>query len=109
MKKELVMYSRTMGCPYISIAKKALAEYNLSYRELYIDIDDVARQRVLDWTGFLSVPTIVLAHSGEDLPLTPPNYLELGASPRGINRGSMITEANRDELLNWLRQHEFIT
>lgn len=108
MTNELVMYSRTMGCPYISIAKKALSEYKIPYREIYIDQDDTARQRVLDWTGFLSVPTIIIARKGEDLPATPPDYLELGASPRGINRGSMITEANREELLGWLRQHGFI-
>ena len=31
-----------------------------------------------------------------------------GTSPRGINRGSMITEANIEQLEMWLVQHGFI-
>jgi len=108
MDKELVMYSRTLGCPYISIAKKTLSEYNVSFRERYIDKDDSARQYVLDTTGFLSVPTLVVAHLGEDFPHTPPSPLPDGASPRGINRGTVITEASRDEFIAWLKQHGFI-
>lgn len=108
MNKELVMYSRTFGCPYVSIAKKTLAEFNISYREIFIDKVDTARQYVLDTTGFLSVPTLVVANWGEDLPYAPPSILEKGASPRGINRGTVITEASRDELILWLREHGFI-
>ena len=108
MEKELVMYSRTLGCPYISIAKKTLAEYNIPFREIYIDKDDKARQHVLNWTGFLSVPTLIIANRGEDLPYQVPSHLNQGASPRGINRGSMITEASRDELIIWLQQHGLI-
>lgn len=106
--KELVMYSRTLGCPYISIAKKTLSEYNVSYRELFIDKDDTARQYVLDTTGFLSVPTLVIANRGEELPYHPPTHLDKGQSPRGINRGTVITEANRQQLIDWLKQHSFI-
>jgi hypothetical protein len=29
-------------------------------------------------------------------------------SPRGINRGVMITEPNIDQLITWLAQHGFI-
>lgn len=108
MNKELVMYSRTLGCPYISIAKKTLSEYNVAYREIFIDKDDGARQRVLDWTGFLSVPTLIIAQEGEDLPIQPPDHLDSGASPRGVNRGTMLTEATRDELIQWLQQHKLI-
>lgn len=108
MQKELVMYSRTLGCPFISIAKKTLAEYNVSFREIYIDKDDKARQHVLNWTGFLSVPTLIIANHGEDVPYQTPLHLDKGTSPRGINRGSMITEANHDELIIWLTQHGLI-
>lgn len=108
MDKELVMYSRTLGCPYISIAKKTLSEYNVSFRERYIDKDDEARQYVLDVTGFLSVPTLVVANIGDDYPYAPPSNLPTDTSPRGVNRGTVITEATRDELIIWLRQHGFI-
>ncbi len=108
MEKELVMYSRTFGCPFISIAKRTLSEYNVTFREIFIDKDDKARQYVLTWTGFLSVPTLIVANQGDDLPYQAPLFLEKGKSPRGVNRGSMITEASHDELVSWLAQHGFI-
>lgn len=108
MNKELVMYSRTYGCPFVSLAKRVFDDYAVTYREVYIDQDMDARQRVLDWTGFLSVPTLVVAYTGSDFPITPPSHLESGASPRGIHRGDMITEPNTEQLLHWLLEHGFI-
>jgi len=108
VKKELVMYSRTYGCPFVSLAKHILDDYGVAFREIYINEDAEARERVLDWTGFLSVPTIIVAAEGSDLPLSPPAYLEVGTSPRGVDRGSMITEPNNVELLAWLQHHDFI-
>jgi len=105
---ELVMYSRTFGCPFISVAKRVLSDYALAYREIYIDKDMAARARVQDWTGFLSVPTLVVAEAGRDLPYAPPTPIPLGQSPRGINRGTRITEAYAHELEAWLAQHGFI-
>jgi hypothetical protein len=89
MDKELVMYSRSYGCPFITTAKQA-------------------KKRVLEWTGFLSVPTMVVANIGEDLPCTDFAPLPKGDSPRGIDRGPMLTEASYDEMENWLRKHGFI-
>lgn len=108
MDKHIVMYSRTLGCPYISIAKNMLSEYNISFREIYIDKDCKARQYVLDWTGFLSVPTLVIASHDKDTPFMTPSILKPGKSPRGINRGSIITEATHEQLVHWLEQHGFI-
>lgn len=108
MSKELVMYSRTLSCPFITLAKRVLNDYLVSYREIYIDKDEAARQRVLTWTGFLSVPTLIIADQGNDLPYEKPSPLSPGASPRGINRGSMITEPNIQELKDWLTQHGLI-
>ena len=67
-----------------------------------------AERRVLDWTGFKSVPTIIAARPGEDLPCEEPAPLPKGSSPRGIDRGSMITEASEEQLETWLRKHGFI-
>lgn len=108
-EKELVMYSRSYGCPFVSMAKRVLVEYDVPYREIMIDKDDSAKQRVLDWTGFLSVPTMVIANSGEDLPCTDVDPLEKGASPRGIDRGVMLTEASSEQVENWLRKHGLIS
>lgn len=108
MDKEIVMYSRTTGCPYMTLAKHVLDEEGLAYREIFIDQDMEARTRVLNWTGFLSVPTIVAANPGQDLPHTEPNPLPRGYSPRGIHRGAMITEPSAAELKKWLGDQGFI-
>lgn len=107
MEYELVMYSRLMSCPYVRIAKRVLERENIPYREIHIDQDEAARARVIAWTGFQSVPTIILARPGEDLPCEDPAPLS-GGSPRGIDRGSMITEPGEIQLENWLRKHGFV-
>jgi hypothetical protein len=56
MAKELVMYSRTYGCAYITLAKPVFDDYAVDYREIFIDRDSDARDRVLAWTGFLTAP-----------------------------------------------------
>jgi glutaredoxin len=106
--KELVMYSRTTYCPYLSTARRVLSKYDIPYREIMINEDETALQRVLDWTGFRSVPTIILAEPGEDLPFEEPQPLKEGDSPRGVDRGSMITEPSSYDLEKWLRKHGFI-
>lgn len=108
MDKQLIMYSRTTGCPFVTTSKHVLSEYNVSYSEIFTDRDPAARQRLLDWVGFLSVPTLIVAYAGEIVPYAPPVPLEKGRSPRGINRGTMITEPYADELKAWLKQHGFI-
>ncbi len=108
MDYEIVMYSRFSPCPYIRRAKRVLDRENIPYRELLIDRDPVAKQRVLTWTGFQSVPTIIVARPGEDLPYEDPAPLAAGESPRNVDRGSMITEPGEIPLENWLRKHGFI-
>ena len=105
---ELVMYTRTRSCPYVRAAKRVLERENVPYREIYIDRDDDARQRVQDWTGFLSVPTLVVARTGEDLPYAEPDPLPSGSSPKGVDRGTMITEPGEIKFEDWLRRHGFI-
>ncbi len=107
--KELVMYSRSTPCPFVNLAKRVLGERHITYRELYIDKDKTNEQRVLNWTGFLSVPTLIIARQGEDVPYEEPAPLAKGSSPRGVNRGAMLTEPGEEQLVNWLREHGFIT
>jgi glutaredoxin len=101
---ELVMYSRTTACPFVSLAKRVLDREKILYREIHIDVDHAAEQRVLQWTGFLSVPTLVIAQPGEVLPVQTPEPLLKGASPRGVDRGPMITEPSEEQLVAWLRR-----
>ena len=105
---ELVMYSRTTGCPFVTLAHRVLDEQHVPYRKLYIDQDKTYEQRVLNWTGFLSVPTLIVARSGDDFPYEEPAPLAAGTSPRGVDRGSMLTEPSERQLLDWLRRHGFI-
>jgi glutaredoxin len=106
--KQLVMYTRTLPCPYVNIARTVLEHYRIPYHEIFIDRDNEALERVLTWTGFLSVPTLVVAETGSVLPIAPPANLAKGASPRGVNRGTMLTEPNQHELLLWLVEHGFL-
>ena len=108
MAKELVMYTRTIGCPFVTLAKNVLEQHQGPYREIFYDRDETAKERLLAWTGFLSVPTLIVTRPGADTPDADPPPLEAGSSPRGINRGIMITEPNATQLLDWLRQHDLI-
>jgi glutaredoxin len=105
---ELVMYTRTLSCPFVTIAERVLEQYNVPYREIYIDKDPTARQRVQAWTGFHSVPTLVITAPGEVLPLEEPAPLPAGESPRGIDRGYMLTEPRDKQLADWLRKHGLV-
>lgn len=107
MVKALVMYTRG-GCAMVGLAKRVLHDYQVPYQEIAIDRDEKARQWVMNTTGFLSVPTLVVANSGDRLPFEAPLPLASGCSPRGINRGSVITEPNMSQLIEWLEQHGFI-
>jgi glutaredoxin len=108
MAHELIMYTRTLGCPFVTVAKKVLHDYGVPYREIFIDKDADAKARVMAWTGFASVPTLVVANSGDVLPNAPFDPLPSGRSPRGIDRGAIITEPNLEELPRWLLKHGFI-
>jgi glutaredoxin len=107
-QKELVIYTRTTYCPYQARASRVFEQHDLHPREILIDMDQTAMDRVIHWTGFKSVPTIIAAPPGGDMPIEEPAPLARGASPRGVDRGSMITEATEDELIAWLRKHGFI-
>lgn len=109
MTYELVMYSRSTGCPFVRIARRVLDRENVAYREILIDQDPAAKQRVIVWTGFESIPTLVVARPGEDEPYEAPASLDAGTSPKGLDRGSMITEPGEMKLETWLRKHGFIT
>ncbi len=105
---ELVVYSRLNPCPFVSLAHRVLERENVAYHELFIDQDKEAERRVLEWTGFLSVPTLIIARPGETLPIEAPQPLVKEASPRGIDRGVMLTEPGEDQLTAWLRRFDLI-
>lgn len=107
LRYELVMVTRTRGCPFVNVARLALAQAGVPYREINIDHDAAARAWLLDTVHYLSVPTLVIALPGEDRPYTPPEPLPAGVSPRGVDRGSILTEPGGPQLKAWLARHGF--
>lgn len=102
MDKDIIIYHRSTGCPYSTLAKKVFKREGLSYREIYFDKDPEAEKNIREWTGgYLPAPTIVLAKKDEVLPYRPPDPLTR-RSPRGVDRGSMISEPNATQLRKWL-------
>ncbi len=106
--REIVVYTRSTYCPYQRKAERVFQKYGMEPRTILIDRNPEAEARVVNWTGFRSVPTIIVACRGEDLPAEPPAPLPRGHSPRGVDRGSMITEATEDQLEQWLVKHGLV-
>jgi hypothetical protein len=108
MSFTLVFVNRSIGCPLSTLARRVLEDYRVTFVERFYDTEPDVKSRLLQWTGFLSVPTLYVAGENANEPLTRPDPLEPGASPRGIDRGSMITEPSADQLLAWLIRHGFV-
>lgn len=108
MDKELIMYSRSYACSFVTLAKAVLDKEGIPFHEIFIDKDREALDRVVEWTGFRAVPTLVAANAGEVLPYESPDPLPRGHSPRGVNRGSMITEPDKSQLRQWLQNNGFV-
>jgi len=105
MKQEIVMYVRNFYCPNVALARDILQRYQISYREINIDGSLELAGRLKEWTGFLSVPTIILADPGQDVPHTDVAPIPTDKPVRGVDRGPMITEPNNKQLEDWLYKH----
>jgi glutaredoxin len=102
------MYVRSFYCPGVALARDILKRYDVPYREIDIDADPDMANRVKEWTRHLSVPTMVIANPGEDVPYTDFVSPPAGRSIRGVDRGPLITEPNNRALENWLHKHGFL-
>jgi hypothetical protein len=79
-----------------------LREWGVEHTVFNIKQDSGAATRVRALTGFESVPTLVLAEDDSIEPCNPPQPLSRGGSPRGVDRGSVISEPSKEQLRNWL-------
>jgi glutaredoxin len=104
MSKQLVVYM-SPWCGSSLDTQRALKEWGVLACFVNIKEDRVAAGRVKLWTGFESVPTLVIVDGDHVEPVEPPTPLPPGRSPRGVDRGSMITEPTRSELRAWLVKH----
>lgn len=107
MSKQLVVYM-TSWCPDCRRAQEALAEWGVAARLIDIRCEPEAALRVQKLTGFESVPTFVVAADDGFTPVAPPAPLPAGQGPRGIDRGTVITEPSRAQLREWLTKHGFL-
>ena len=101
MSRQVVVYM-SPWCSSSADTQRALSEWGVPATFINIKEDRAAATRLREMVGFESVPTVVLAEAGEVGPCEPPAALSKGASPRGVDRGSMITEASRVQLRSWL-------
>lgn len=105
MNKELIVYGRTYPCGDQTRAQRFLRANNVSYRQINIDQDEEAARFVEEWVGHRSVPTIVVAQSGDRLPIAQPEPLPAGRSARSYDRGTMITEPSEEALQKFLARN----
>ncbi len=108
MAKEIVMYLRSSYCAGVTLARDLMTRYQIPYREINIDNDPTMAARVKAWTHNYSVPTIVIANAGQDIPYTDFLPRPTHRTIKGYDRGPMITEPNNRDLENWLYKHGFL-
>lgn len=101
MSRQVVVYM-SPWCSSSADTQRALNEWGVPATFVNIKEDRNAANRLRGWVGFESVPTVVLAEEGSVEPYEAPAALPIGSSPRGIDRGSIITEATRVQLRAWL-------
>ncbi|MDM8519238.1 glutaredoxin domain-containing protein [Anaerolineales bacterium HSG6] len=106
--REIVMYARSSYCPSVALARDLLKRYNIPYREIDMYSDEMMVDRVKTWTHGYSVPTIIIANAGEDVPYTDFLARPTERTIKGYDRGPMITEPTNRELENWLHKHGFL-
>ncbi len=106
--KALILYSRTIPCPDVERTRALLTDQGVPFREVMIDLDPEARSYVEKLTGFRSVPTLVVTPPDRTEPVAEPRPLEQGRSPRGVDRGPVITEPDLISLRRWLEKHGFL-
>jgi len=108
MAKRLVAYI-SPWCYNCSDTREALKTWGVPVEFVDIEKDAAATRRVLAWTGYRSVPTLLIAEQGSLEPGEAPAPLAPGASPHGIDRGSMLTEPTRAQLRAWLIAHGLLS
>ncbi len=100
----LLLYTRERTCPDQELARRCLAEFNISYIEINISREPDAAQTMHELVGCLAVPTLVITDE-ENNPIEPPRPIGQYASVRNVDRGSIISEPSRTGLQHFLIRH----
>ena len=107
MSKRVVVYM-SPWCYTSKDTQSTLNEWGVPATFINIKEDHAAAAHVRGWVGFESVPTIVIAEGEGVEPSRPRRRWWPAAVRRGVDRGSMMTEASRNQLRAWLVRHEFL-
>ncbi|MBM7843525.1 glutaredoxin domain-containing protein [Herpetosiphon giganteus] len=105
MSKHVVVYGRTSFCPDLARSQRFLEANQVAYTQINIDQDDAAGALVEGWVGYRSVPTIVVAEAGSNLPFEEPAPLPAGREARSFDRGTVITEPSDEALSGFLKRN----
>ena len=108
-QKEIIIYSQAGYSPFTALARDLLTRYQIPFREINITSQSGQRDSLRHWSGDITLPTLVVTEPGADTPITPPLSLESGQPSRGLDRGSLISEPNNQQLENWLHKHGFLS
>jgi glutaredoxin len=108
MSKHVTVYV-SPWCSASKDTERALKEWQVPATIVNIKEDRASAALVKQWVGFESVPTVVITNGNSGEPFEPPAALAPGTSPRGVDRGSVLTEANRTQLRAWLVKHGLMT
>jgi len=102
----LVVYGSSIPCPDMVRFQWWLQRHEVG-AIAYIDIhrDEDAYDRVVNWTGHASVPTLVIASDDGVEPIEPPTPIGAGQRARAFDRGTMLTEPNPGQIAEFVRRH----
>lgn len=102
----LLVYGSSIPCPDMARFHWWLRHHEVS-AIAFVDIhrEEWAYERVLQWTGHASVPTLVIAEDEGVEPVAPPTPLAPGQRVRGFDRGTMLTEPNPGQIEEFLTRN----
>lgn len=102
----LVVYGSSIPCPDMARFQWWLQRNEVAAIE-FVDIhrEEWAYDRVIEWVGHASVPTLVIASDDDLDPIEPPTPLEHGQRVRGFDRGTMLTEPNPGQIEGFLQRN----
>ena len=99
---DLVIYGRASFCSDLIDTKRWLRAWKVPYRQLNIDLDERAGDRLDGWlAGIHSIPTLVIAERGAIDPVQAPAEADL-RNLRNADRGTMMHEPEEDGLRAFL-------
>ena len=101
----LVVYGRSSFCPDMMRWEQWLKRHPVPHEAFDIDTDREALEKVVGWTGHMSVPTLVIAADDGFDPIEEPSPLPEGRGPRAVDRGTMLTEPNPGQVEEFLDRH----